>query len=97
MRTSDMMRTAKGNYRFYEQSSDYDILDAYTTASAAKHRAWRYCRELCDRMDGYGLKVVNHNTFVFTAGFESVDPETGVVMFTYITPNYDITIEAPAA
>ena len=96
MANSYQTRTAAANYRCYEMSSDYDISDAYTSYSTEKARAWRYCKDLCDRMNGYGLKVIHHNTFIFTAGFESVDPDTGVVQFTYITPNYDITIDALA-
>lgn len=97
MANSYQRRTAAANYRFWKMSSDYDISDAYESYSTAKASAWRYCRYLCERMGGYGLKVVNRNSFVFTAGFESVNPETGVIEFTYITPNYDITIDAPCA
>lgn len=93
---SYMKRTARGNYGAYLNSDAYDISQAYGRYSTAKSRAWEYCRELCERLGGYALKVINHNTFTFTAGFESIDPETGVVRFTYITPNYDITIDAPA-
>lgn len=88
-------RTARGNYGTWNTSDMFDISQAYGRYSTAKARAWNYCRELCDSMNGYGLKVINHNPFTFTAGFESVDPETGVILFTYITPNYDITIDAP--
>lgn len=95
MSNSYQKRTARGNYSTYERSNTNSIYSAYGKPSSAKVAAWNYCRRLCDSMNGTGLKVVNFNTFMFTAGFESVDPETGVILFTYITPNYDITIDAP--
>lgn len=95
MSNSYQKRMARGNYGTWNNSELFDIDQAYKTFSVAKYNAWKYCRRLCESMNGYGLKVINHNTFTFTAGFESVDPETGVILFTYITPNYDITIDAP--
>lgn len=86
-------RTAKANYQWYLKSS-LDTLDkAYGQYSANKARAWNYCRELCYRKHGHDLRIVNANTFVFTAGFEFEDPESGVCKFMYITPNYDTEIE----
>ena len=87
-------RTARGNISSYDRSTDYSIFDAYDRPSAAKVAAWNDCKALCYECGGYGLKVINHNTFTFTAGFESVDIDTGVVMFHYITPNYHIAVEA---
>ena len=86
-------RTAKTNYQYYKRSDMRSLDDAYTSASNAKHKAWRYCIELCYKMNGHDLKVINKNTFVFTAGFEFVDDESGVCKFMYITPNYDTAIE----
>lgn len=88
-------RTARGNYDTYMRSSMCSIFDAYGKPSAAKVNAWNYCQALCDECGGYGLRVINYNTFTFTAGFETIDIDTGVVQFTYITPNYDITVDAP--
>lgn len=67
----------------------HDIFSAYGRPSAAKIRAWRYCEQLCAEKDGRGLVVMSANTFRFSAGFEFTDPETGVVNFCYIAPDYD--------
>jgi hypothetical protein len=43
------------------------------------------------RFDGYDLKVVAHNGYMFTAGF--MFKEDGKQMFMYITPSKDIAVE----
>lgn len=78
-------------YENYMNSMDYDLLDAYTTCSCAKHRAWEYCRELQQEKNGAGLKVISHNTFMFTAGFTF--EEDGTEKFMYITPSKDEVFE----
>lgn len=85
-------RTAKNNITAYENSTMHSLYDAYNKVSDAKLKAWAYCRELCAKYDGFNLKVVSFNTFVFTAGFEFVNKETGECMYMHITPNYDTAV-----
>lgn len=66
-----------------------DIYDAYDRPSAAKVRAWEYCKRLAEEYDGRGLRITSRNTFRFSAAFECDDPETGELCYCYITPDYD--------
>ena len=83
---------AKGNYEAYLRSEKYSLFDAYDRPSIHKERAWLYCRDLCAQCNGYGLKVISKNTFIFTAGFLFLSP-SGKQMFMFITPNYNRVCE----
>ena len=89
-------RTALNNYTWYLNSTMRDLNDAYTTYSAAKARAFSYCKDLQYRLSGYDFKIISKNSFMFTAGFTFADPETGVLKFMHITPSYDTAVEIPA-
>lgn len=86
-------RTARANITTWERSEAYDLGQVYGRYSTEKGRAWRYCQDLCRKHDGERLRVINHNTFKFTAGFQFADPETGVLRFMYITPSYDVAVD----
>lgn len=86
-------RMAKASIASWKRSRDYSLYDAYGRFSSKKAAAWDYCEDLCNKHNGRGLKVVSHNTNIFTAGFEYEDPETGVLMFMFISPNYDVAVE----
>ena len=86
-------KLARQNFKAWQQSSATELSDIYGKYSTRKISAWRNCRYLCQDYDGWNLKLVNHNSFVFTAGFEYVDKETGVLKFMYITPSYNTSIE----
>lgn len=99
MTIRQQIRTAEANYARYLASKMDDLYKAYDKASTNKWRAWDYCKELEYQYGGghfkydcLPLKVISKNTFVFTAGFEFVDEETGELMFMYITPNYNIAV-----
>ena len=55
------------------------IMDAYDRPSRAKFKAWMDCVELCERMGGYALCIVGHNSMTFSAAFEY---ENGIVYIT---------------
>lgn len=86
-------RRARSNYKWYQQSDMRSLADAYGRYSQAKANAWRYCEDLCERYNGTNLKVISNNCHKFTAGFEFMCPSTGVVMFMYITKDYDTIVE----
>lgn len=46
-----------------------------------------------NKYNGWGLKVLSYNTFMFTAGFLFENKETGVIQMMYITPNYDVAVD----
>lgn len=88
-----MERNALEHISVYKESESYSLDTCYGRYSKAKANAWKYCEELCNRLDGWGLKVVTHNVNIFTAGFLFTDDETGVIRFMYITPSYDVSVD----
>ena len=93
MTVNQQKKVARGNINRYENSKDYTLYHAYNKPSTAKTSAWNYCMNLMSKYNGYGLKVISYNTFMFTAGFMFTDKETGVIQFMFITPNYDIAVD----
>lgn len=87
------IRSAKNHIGKYEVSEMYSIRHAYNKPSYAKRLAWLHCYAECDRYNGHDLKIISFNTFNFTAGFLYEDSETGVVMFRYISPSFEISVE----
>ncbi len=75
----------------YELSDDFSLDSAYKTHSRNKSLAWDYCKNLMEKYNGHGLKVISHNQFMFTAGFiyESGDDE----YLMYITKSNDRPIK----
>ena len=92
MTKNQRMKIAKEKYINYCNSNDTCLEDVYKSYSIYKARAWSYCKELMQDYCGYNLRVISHNSNIFTAGFEFQD-EFGVNYFMYITPTYDIMIE----
>ena len=86
-------RVAKSNIERWKASNKNDITSAYKKPSMAKRRAWNYCKELCAGLNGNNLKVVSNNCHFFTAGFQFVDKETGVVKYMHITASHDTAVE----
>ena len=89
--TSANRRLALKNYDAYQRSTSYELYDVYGTYSAAKAKAWDYCKELMYKFNGYGLKVISANGYQFTAGF--MFEEDGKTMFMYISKSHDIAVE----
>lgn len=85
-------RMAKGNIDSYNRSGYHDIYEAYDRPSSNKVSAWKYCQNKCSSYNGRGLKIISRNTYTFTAGFEFDNPETGELMFMFITPSYDVAV-----
>lgn len=91
MATSAEKRQARGQYESYKRSTTYSLYEAYGRHSKAKADAWAYCERLMADYNGYGLKVISHNGYMFTAGFEY--EYEGKHMFMYITRFKDIAVE----
>ena len=75
----------------YELSNDFSLDSVYKTYSMDKSLAWDYCKNLMEKYNGHGLKVISHNLNRFTAGFiyESGDDE----YLMYITKSADRPIK----
>ena len=85
-------RQARISYPNYRMSKYTDLYSAYGRCSAKKREAWEYCKNLCEKYNGEGLRVIGRNAHRFSAGFEYTDSQTGDKMFMYISPNYDQAI-----
>lgn len=73
----------------WERSSDCELYHVYGRYSQAKVNAWEYCKELEAKFTGTGLRIIGHNSSFFSCGFEGLDPDTGEVIFMYITKSKD--------
>lgn len=62
---------------------------AYAKASPAKWDAFNYCKSKQKELEGFNFRIVSYNTFCFTAAFQFIDKETGVLRLYYITRDYD--------
>ena len=96
MNAKEMERQARNHYEAWKRSEDYALDSVYGSYSVYKARAWRYCQEKQAELNGRGLKVISHNTNIFTAGFEYYDEKAQTVKFYYITPSYDCAIDITA-
>ena len=86
-------KAAKNHINSWRKSPHYDLHCVYNKYSVYKERAWKYCVDLCNKFDGENLRIISYNTNIFTAGFSYTDKETGVEMFCYITPSYEVAVE----
>lgn len=72
----------------YNRSSDTELYHCYSSFSEKKLHAWEYCKNLCYKYNGIGLKIISHNGYVFSAGFKFED-EQGRQCLMYITKTRD--------
>ena len=79
------------NYKWHTSRSGLiDIHEAYNSPSIFKVRAWNSIKDMCERMNGYGLTVLGHNCMKYTAAFKAV--ENGIEKLFYFTADYDYEI-----
>ena len=69
-------------------SNDTELWHVYGSYSDNKARAFEYCEEMMRQYDGFGLRIIAHNSMVFTVGFIFRDDD-GNKIFAYITRDYD--------
>lgn len=93
MKHSARERAAKSKICAWRNSTNYSLRQVYTSYSVEKENAWGYCVDMCVRFGGEHLRIISYNRYMFTAGFFYTDKQTGVEMFCYITPTYDVTVE----
>jgi hypothetical protein len=79
----------KGAYEQYKRATATDLYGVYKSFSSDKYRAYLYCVELMQKLNGRGLKVLSGNSFSFSVGFEYMNSDTGEAMFAYITKDND--------
>lgn len=86
-------RMATANIDRYNLSTATKLSDVYDKYSPAKASAFEHCKQEMENRKGFGLRILSSNTFMFTAGFLATNKETGVVEFTFISPNYIATVD----
>lgn len=89
-----MTKNEMAMYRAFATAPQKSIYEVYGRLSTAKIRAWESIREECYVNGGSALRVVSHNTFMFTCAYVYPDPETGALRLMYHTPSsrYDIDL-----
>ena len=90
MRTN---KRAKQITEQYERATATRLSDVYGRCSEAKKRAFNYCNRLMQEYNGNDMKILSHNTFVFTAAFLFEDCETGAANIMLITPSRNEAVE----
>ena len=90
MRTN---KRAKQITEQYERATATRLSDVYGRCSEAKQRAFNYCHRLMQEYNGDDMKILSHNTFVFTAAFLFEDQETGAINIMRITPSKNEAVE----
>lgn len=74
-------------YKRWTHSDNYSLRDVYGIYSKLKENAYAYCEDLVDKYDGYGLRIIGHNSMAFSVGF--IGYIDGLKHFFYITRDYD--------
>ena len=93
MKHNAQEKSAKNHINAWRKSPYYDLHCVYKKYSVHKERAWKYCVDLCKKFDGENLRIISYNTNIFTVGFSYIDKETGIEMFCYITPSYEVAVK----
>ena len=65
----------------YFNSYDTELWEVYGSFSQRKWQAFEDCKRIMKERDGYGLRIIGHNTSFFSVGFRTKDDKTLV----YIT------------
>ena len=78
-------------YEMYLNSEKINLSDVYRNYSNKKEQAFKRCQEFCRALHSSKMRIISHNTFIFTVGFICDGPTSGEPMFVYITPTYDFS------
>ena len=93
VKTTKLNKREKNFQDAYFKSSNYSLFDAYESVSRKKWEAWEHCEALCKEHGGWDLKVISHNSWQFTAGFEFTNPATGAIALCIITKSDEFAFE----
>ena len=86
-----MTKRNAGIVASYNRSNYTELSQCYGRYSTKKQNAWEYCKALCKKYNGNGLKILSYNGYQFTAGFEF--EENGKQYLMYISKSEDRQIE----
>ena len=93
MTKTQLNKNAKRALTAYNVSRETRLEDCYKSYSFAKQKAYNYCIQQMESVNGWSFRIISHNVNIFTCGYLYADCETGVIMFRYITPSYETSIE----
>ena len=88
MKKTTKNKTMQKAIHNHAMSDTYTLRHAYANFSYNKEKAFNYCVDLCEKYNGYNLKIIGFNTCTFSVGFYFTD-ENGKQNFAYITKSYD--------
>ena len=88
---SEIRQGKKQHYMVVAHKRAYytTLSQVYAKASPAKWKAFNYCKKKQSELDGFNFRITGFNSFMFTAAFQFIDKETGVLRLYYITKDYD--------
>ena len=72
-------------YRNYKNSFKRTLYDCYERYSRNKIHAYDRCMETMYDYKGYDLRIISHNSHIFTVGFR-YENDCGTECLMYITP-----------
>lgn len=61
----------------YEHSTYTSVEQCYSSPSDRKLRAQSHCIECCFLVNGYGFRIISHNTWVFSCAYKYINIRTG--------------------
>lgn len=73
----------------HKRANYSNLSEAYAKASSDKWDAFNYCKSKQRELDGFNFRITSYNTYWFTAAFQFIDKETGVLRLYYITRDHD--------
>ena len=74
-------------YQRYVRSESRLLRDVYTSWSDEKQKAFNYCFEVYNKLDGRNYRIIGANTYSFSFGF--ICEIDGKKAFVYITKTKD--------
>lgn len=77
--------------RNYKNSDTYSIYEAYERPSYNKERTFEVILREMDEKNGYGMRILSKNTFVYTCAYRF--EENGKEYLRYHTPSNVMNIE----
>lgn len=87
MQEIKMNKKYNGVYNSYLKSRMYALHQLYKSYSYHKAQAFDYCVDLCNKLNGYNLKIIGGNSMSFSVGF--MFKKDNIEYFAYITKDYN--------
>lgn len=76
-------------FNYAREKGNTELSDVYGSYSSAKYRAFLYCKDLCEKLNGTDFYIASHNCMFFSVVFRFTHPTTGHECIAYITRSYD--------